>query len=77
MFVMTDDSIPEWDISPLVKSVESDAVREEMASCVRRAGEFEERYVQSIQFLGAKELRRAFEQLEQFMWSTSIGFIFI
>ncbi|TFG05705.1 hypothetical protein EU538_11205 [Candidatus Thorarchaeota archaeon] len=69
VFVMIDDSIPEWDISPMVKNVESDAVREEMASCVRRAEEFKERYVQSIQFLGAKELRTAFEELEQFMWS--------
>ncbi len=64
---MTDDSIPEWDISPLVKSVESDAIREEIDSYVIEGEEFEGTYRQNAQSLGPDALREAFEELERFM----------
>jgi oligoendopeptidase F len=69
--VLTDDSIPEWDISPLVRSELPGAIREEMNSYVKAAEDFESSYIGKIEFLNDKQLMNAFEELERFMWGAN------
>lgn len=68
---MDDEAIPEWDISPLVRSTESEDIKKELSEILEMAKEFQTRYKGPVKTMNVGGLRHMLEENEDLLTNSS------